>query len=191
MFHPTLVDRICWGTFVVVWFVGAAYNMSRGPAVDKRPNDWLVGWAAGGLVILLVLRYVPSGVWASLSVQSPWLTLAGSALLVASTAFILWSRYVLGRMWSSAPLLKDGHALRTTGPYAITRHPIYTGLIGMAAGTALEHGLGIMLAGVVVFVLLLQFKIRIEERLLTERFGDEYREYKRTVPGLIPGLKWR
>jgi protein-S-isoprenylcysteine O-methyltransferase Ste14 len=43
-------------------------------------------------------------------------------------------------MWSAAPAVKEGHQLRTTGPYAVTRHPIYTGIPGMMLGSGLLAG---------------------------------------------------
>ena len=76
------------------------------------------------------------------------------------------------------------------GPYAITRHPIYTGLLGMLLGSALLGGLGrwivLVAAGLIVAVL----KIRSEERLLLATFPDAYSAYRERVPGLIPGWRW-
>jgi protein-S-isoprenylcysteine O-methyltransferase Ste14 len=54
--------------------------------------------------------------------------------------FTLWARFSLGTMWSVAPKVKGDHQLRTHGPYAVTRHPIYTGLLGMMLGATLLAG---------------------------------------------------
>lgn len=74
------------------------------------------------------------------------------------------------------------------GPYALTRHPIYTGLLLALAGTALARdslaavlGLALLVAGFVV-------KLRQEERLLLERFGRAYQTYRAEVPALIPRI---
>ena len=91
-------------------------------------------------------------------------------------------------MWSSEPVAKEGHELRTDGPYAITRHPIYTGIVGMLLGTALAIGLGPFVWVFVVGVVFLELKIRAEERLMTDVFPDAYDEYRRQVPQLVPGL---
>lgn len=66
----------------------------------------------------------------------------GITLLVVCTAFTLWARAALGTMWTSSAVVKADPELRTDGPYGITRRPIYTGLLGMVAGTALIEGLG-------------------------------------------------
>src|SRR5579872_4508963 len=85
---------------------------------------------------------------------------------------------------------KRGHELRTTGPYGITRHPIYTGVLGMLAGTALIDGLGRWVLSFVVIAVALEVKIAMEESLMRQTFGPQYAEYQRRVPQLIPGLRW-
>jgi protein-S-isoprenylcysteine O-methyltransferase Ste14 len=118
-----------------------------------------------------------------------WIELPGLALLVASTCFTIWARLRLGRMWSAAPdTLQAGHELRTDGPYAVTRHPIYTGLLGMLVGTVLLNGFGVALAFLPVGAVFLLTRIPVEERLMSETFPDEYASYRRHVPRLIPGL---
>jgi protein-S-isoprenylcysteine O-methyltransferase Ste14 len=88
-------------------------------------------------------------------------------------------------MWSSSVVAKTGHTLRTDGPYAVTRHPIYTGLAGMLLGTALIDDLGRTAAVFVLGVAYLAVKARAEERLLSGIF-PEYENYRRRVPRLIP-----
>ena len=64
------------------------------------------------------------------------------------------------------------------GPYAVTRHPIYTGLVGMLLGTALLAGLGQWIALLVVGLIVAELKIHMEEDLLVSVFGEEYRRYR-------------
>ena len=75
------------------------------------------------------------------------------------------------------------------GPYAITRHPIYTGLLAMLLGTLLVSGGGLWIVPFPVALILLEFKIRIEERLMTAEFPEEYPYYRQRVPQLAPGLR--
>ncbi len=100
----------------------------------------------------------------------------------------LWARFSLGTMWSMAPQVKDDHQLRTHGPYAVTRHPIYTGLLGMLLGATLLSGIGqwivLLPAGLVLFAV----KIRMEEHLMLAAFPEQYPRYRRQVPQLVPGL---
>ena len=140
-----------------------------------------------GIAAYVVVTWaVPPHAWAPLTVRSPWLVWTGVALLVASTVFTLWARAALGTMWTSMAVLKEGHQLRTDGPYGITRHPIYTGILGMLAGSALTAGLGRWIPVVLFALVLLLIKIRAEEGLLESALGDEYRDYRRRVRALIP-----
>jgi protein-S-isoprenylcysteine O-methyltransferase Ste14 len=187
----TVAIGVCWGLFGLVWVAGAAYNARRAPAVRQRSTPayaWLVG-AIGAVGAWVILRAVPKADWRSLSVQAAWLQAIGLPILLAATAFTLWARVVLGTMWTSSAAAKDAHVLRTEGPYAVTRHPIYTGILGMLLGTALASGLGRWLAVLLLGVVWVEVKIQAEERLLTKVFGEEYERYRRQVPQLIPGLR--
>ena len=111
-------------------------------------------------------------------------------LLIVSAAFTIWARLVLGRMWSASPnVVQAGHELRTDGPYGITRHPIYTGLLGMLIGTVLLSGLGVSLVLLAVGAAVIGSRIPVEERLMSTRFPEEYARYRKRVPQLVPGLR--
>ena len=112
----------------------------------------------------------------------------GLAILLASTAFALWARLTLGVMWSSTAVLRDEHRLHTGGPYAVTRHPIYTGLLGMVLGATLVVGVGRWAVVFVIVVVIVELKLHAEERLLAEAFPADYARYRRRVPRLVPRL---
>ena len=141
------------------------------------------------LVVSAALAVVPASVWRAVTVHSAALEVSGLAIMIASTAFALWARVTLGTMWSLAPLVKDGHQLRTDGPYGITRHPIYTGLLGMFLGTILVIGLGRSLVVLPAGVVVLAIKARMEEALMLESFPRAYPPYRLRVPQLVPGLR--
>jgi protein-S-isoprenylcysteine O-methyltransferase Ste14 len=185
---PALTVLMCWGLFVLVWLAGAIYNARRAPAVRERSpsiSHWLIGLAA----VLTLEQLVPASVWRPITVEARWLVVPGVAVLVVFTAFTLWARLALGTMWTSSAVVKDYHVLRTDGPYGITRHPIYTGLLGMLAGTALIEGLGRWVVYFVLGVLLVGVKIRAEERLLDHALGGVYDRYRQRVPLLIPRMR--
>ena len=149
------------------------------------------GWGAGvtfALVFLLLQRIVPLYVWAAFSLRSVVLELLGVLILIVATAFTLWARWDLGTMWSATPSIKQAHELRTDGAYRITRHPIYTGLLVMLFATMLISGFGAAVIGFVLFCIYLAIKIRTEEQMLIQTFGERYEQYRRAVPGLIPSL---
>lgn len=51
-----------------------------------------------------------------------------------------WSRIILGRNWSATVTIKKDHELVSSGPYAIVRHPLYSGVLLAMLGTAIFFG---------------------------------------------------
>ena len=122
-----------------------------------------------------------------ITTHSWWVECPGLVLLVGSTIFTLWARFSLGAMWSLSPnALRDHHQLRTDGPYAVTRHPIYTGLLTMLAGSTIFAGyLGCFL-GFAIVGFSLWVKLRHEEALMLQEFPADYPAYAKRVRRLIP-----
>jgi protein-S-isoprenylcysteine O-methyltransferase Ste14 len=114
-----------------------------------------------------------------------WLA-AGIALVALGLGFSLLARVWLGRNWSGTVTVKREHELIRSGPYALVRHPIYTGMITALVGTSLAIGNGRAALGVAVLLCGLLYKMRIEERFMAETFGEAYARYRREVPALIP-----
>ena len=112
----------------------------------------------------------------------------GAAVATAGLAFSVWARVHLGKFWSGNVTLKPGHRLIRSGPYALVRHPIYTGILLAMLGTALALD---QFRGVLALVIATQAfvrKLRIEEHWLTEELGSEYVQYRREVKALVPGI---
>jgi protein-S-isoprenylcysteine O-methyltransferase Ste14 len=178
-----IVVAVCWGAVAVVWAVGGALEKLRAPRIADRKLDY------GTLLVIaaaIPIVSIHKSAWAWLSYGPVWVRALGIAIVVAGTAGTLWARLSLGLMWSSRVVVRQEHALRTRGPYAITRHPIYTGMLTMLAGTTLALGLGRWTFLFLVVTVGLSVKARIEERLLSNVFPAQYADYRRRVPALIP-----
>ena len=134
-------------------------------------------WLPSVPLRLLDERLLPSGVW------SFW---SGSAVTAGGMLFSVWARRYLGKNWSQAVTLKEGHELIRSGPYALVRHPIYTGLLLAFVGCAVARGewRG-LLATALVFVVLWR-KLKLEEKWMRVQFGESYETYSRKVPALVP-----
>ena len=113
---------------------------------------------------------------------------AGVALTWIGIALALWARRHLGQYWSARVALKEGHQLIRTGPYAHFRHPIYSGLILAALGSALAIDRWRCLAGVGFIVLGYCIKARKEESMLTAQFGEGFEEHCRHTGFLLPKI---
>jgi protein-S-isoprenylcysteine O-methyltransferase Ste14 len=181
---------ICWGLFVGIWAIGALYNARYAPRTVRRALAPGIRWWPGLIVavagVLVARAFIPRGVWAAFSFRTDVLADIGVIVLGGSTLFALWARWTLGIMWSGVPALREKHELRTDGPYRVTRHPIYTGILGMQLGTALIVGSGWIVVAMVVSIGVFLLRITREEQFMLQTFGDQYVHYRRRVPRLVP-----
>jgi protein-S-isoprenylcysteine O-methyltransferase Ste14 len=113
---------------------------------------------------------------------------AGTLLLALGLTFSVWARVYIGRNWSATVTVKQGHELIRRGPYALVRHPIYTGLLLGFIGTAIVRGEWRGVLAVLIVCAALWRKLRLEERWMSETFADEYRRYREHTAALIPFL---
>ncbi|HTO91783.1 MAG TPA: isoprenylcysteine carboxylmethyltransferase family protein [Candidatus Sulfotelmatobacter sp.] len=161
------------------------------PGGVKRDSVSLLGIALQGLAfaaVWMIQRPIPRA-GAHLELVEVALDLAAPVLSIASAWFGLWAVRTLGRQWSYAARLIEGHQLIVAGPYRWVRHPIYTAMLGklIATNFAFGHPLGLGIA-LVFYMAGTAIRIRSEERLLRGTFGTQYDDYARRVPALIPGI---
>ena len=110
----------------------------------------------------------------------------GAALTFAGVAFAISARAWIAGNWSSDVTLKRDHELIVDGPYALVRHPIYTGILLALFGTALAVGEWRALLGVAIAALAFWRKLTIEEVVMRRQFGEAYDRYAARVAALIP-----
>jgi protein-S-isoprenylcysteine O-methyltransferase Ste14 len=175
----------CWATFLIVWIVTSFGAKRDIGGVPWRRSWWfriaLALFIVGG--VLERLRFGNASFHLGLSTAGP-LPAIGSILCVAGVALAIWARVHLGRNWSPAPALKEGHELVTSGPYRLVRHPIYTGIITALIGASLVF-ISALIALVVVGAMFV-WRVRAEEKLMMQQFPDAYPDYKRRSWALIP-----
>lgn len=129
-----------------------------------------------------------------LSILFPdWFRLIMSGIAILSIPFTLWGYRTLGKYWVHALepaefIQKKDGALVTSGPYHYVRNPIYLGAFTFIISLALVAANWLLLLPSLFIVTLVYMQIRGEETMLIARFGDEYREYMKRTPRLIPKL---
>jgi serine phosphatase RsbU (regulator of sigma subunit)/protein-S-isoprenylcysteine O-methyltransferase Ste14 len=114
-----------------------------------------------------------------------WIVYPGLLMTAGGFVIAIWARLSLGGYWSGIITLKEGHKIIATGPYRFVRHPIYTGWLMAALGSAITAGTIDGFVGVELLTLGFVLKLHKEERLLIAELGDEYREYLDKVPSAI------
>jgi len=138
---------------------------------------FLLLWIPKFPISLLTIRFLPDGnlfFWIGFIVTSGGLY------------FSVWARKHLGKNWSQAVTIKDDHQLITDGPYALVRHPIYTGLIVGFIGSSIALGeLRGLISDFLVFGVLL-YKLRLEDKWLLDQFGESYKIYSQKIDAIIP-----
>lgn len=133
-------------------------------------------------VLLLALAVWPAPQLARSSLP---LDVVGVVLSVVGLVVVVVGSTHLGRSLTASPVPKDTGVLRESGLYAVTRHPLYSGLLLFAVGRVLSHP-SVTAAGLALGLLLLLWgKASWEERMLRERF-PQYEAYASRVPRFVP-----
>jgi protein-S-isoprenylcysteine O-methyltransferase Ste14 len=183
---PALAVGLLWLAFALSWIAAMPWSSK----VDKRLGlsreiAYRIVLIVGGVVFFipahgyegpLRLWYLPwNAVW-------PTVGLIGVGFL-----FAWWARIWLGSLWSGQVTVKADHRVVDTGPYAIVRHPIYTGILFSIYATAALKGTVLGIAGALLITLGIWMKARLEENWLRQELGaSDYDAYRRRVPMLMP-----
>jgi protein-S-isoprenylcysteine O-methyltransferase Ste14 len=114
-----------------------------------------------------------------------------SAVLLGLAALLTWtSTRTLGRQWRVDAGLNEDHQLVTAGAYRLIRHPIYASMLCMLLGTGtLLAPWFLFLPAIVLFLVGIEIRVRVEDGLLAGRFGDRFDAYRRQVAAYIPYIR--
>jgi len=190
-FGPTRIATLA--IVMVCWIVfGIIFTTRRKPpksSETKRLNvsRWGIVLQALSFAVTWNLprqHFIPSGTPKWLEIIFAVLT---AAIAVSSICLCLSAVRTLGKQWALVARVVEGHQLITNGPYALVRNPIYLGIFGMLVATALVFSRWWMLCiGVVLFLIGNSIRIKSEEQLLRESFGQQFEDYTKRVPAMFP-----
>ncbi len=178
-----------WIVVGTVWLVGAlaAKRTVRTQSPLLRLIQLALGIAA--VVIGFTGRFEFGWLMWPVIPSTPAIMDAGLLLLIVGAAFAIWARLYLGGNWSGNVTVKEGHQLVRRGPYAVVRHPIYSGLTMAFLGTVVVAREARGFVALALLLVMQGSKIHMEERLMIEQFDGEYLEYRQQTKRLIP-LIW-
>jgi protein-S-isoprenylcysteine O-methyltransferase Ste14 len=202
-----LFFRVLFSALWIIFVVGLALvRYSTREHKGKQPSDQLIQherrlyiitrallapfwWA--GIILFLVF---PSWVM-FLSIPLPdWFRLIMVGIASLSILLTLWSWRTLGKNWvhcldPSEFQHRKTTTLVTSGPYHYVRHPMYLGAFTFLIAQALVAANWLILLPALVTTTLFYMQIGKEEAMLIDRFGNQYREYMKKTPRLIPKPK--
>jgi protein-S-isoprenylcysteine O-methyltransferase Ste14 len=147
--------------------------------------------------LLLLLPVVFLSVWAAIwwgeshrgtmLGGAHWLRPLGLALMVAGLALRWTAIFTLGRSFSANVAIHAAQTVHKSGPFRWMRHPSYTGMLLIFASIGVFEQSWISLAIMLVFPMMaLMYRIKVEEKALTDAFGEDYAAYSRVTSRLIP-----
>lgn len=190
------VAALVWFAGLVGWYIirhpferkARKIGVSRS-LFDRRESGLLIVAVLGlfGIPAIYVLTGFPASLDRPFIPAVAWL---GLVPLVGALWLFRRSHADLGRNWSISLQVREQHVLVKTGVYRLVRHPMYSSffLLGLAQLLLLPNWLA-GLSGLAGAGILFAFRVRREERMMLESFGDDYRSYmtqtKRVVPWVI------
>lgn len=177
-----------WIAFLIYWMV-KSINTKSTQRMESVVSRVLRALAVLAAIVLLSTNAFPlTWLYRPVWQQGFWPFWLGAAITVGGLLFSVWAREHLGRNWSHSVTIKEDHELITSGPYALVRHPIYTGILTGFLGLAIAIS---QVRGFVALVLIFVgfwSKLSIEEQWMRSQFGETYAEYVRRTAALVPYL---
>jgi protein-S-isoprenylcysteine O-methyltransferase Ste14 len=185
-----------------VFLVGMVVCVAIRVPHDKRSKEIKIAESRKGALekVLLALMACTGFILPLLFMLSPLLSFADYPLRplafwsgVASLGVSLWlfhrAHADLGTNWSNSLELRQDHRLVTSGIYKSVRHPMYTAIFVYTLAQALLLANWVAGPGcIVVFTVMYASRMHTEERMMCERFGQQYEDYAARTKRLIPGI---
>jgi protein-S-isoprenylcysteine O-methyltransferase Ste14 len=186
--------------FTAIYFAALVIEMIlRAPLNRKRKQEKMTeSRVTGQEIFILVLLLLGGFILPVIYAATNWLDFANytlpawagwlGVLILAAGLLVFWRAHAdLGLNWSPSLEIREKHELITAGIYGVIRHPMYASqwLVAVAQPLLLQNWIAGLL-NVLVFIPFYFLRVRAEEQLMMETFGDQYEVYRRKVGGVIP-----
>lgn len=169
----------------LIWIGEFVVFRNRRPSVsnslEKRSFFLIFSALAGTIVLAMVLQEFQGARYGE------WVKGAGALLFAAGVFLRIWGIVHLKNQFTRYVTVQEGDEIVSTGPYRRLRHPLYTGLFFITLGMALYFTsiAAAIIGGAAVAWALLR-RMDYEEKLLVEKFGEEYEHWMEHRARLIP-----
>lgn len=161
----------------------------NGPTSSEERGDRSLWFISLGMIFAFYLSPIEYLYLAAVLPRNTGMSFCGLGTVALGVGLFIWARRTLRENYSGHISVKVNQTLVQSGPYRFVRHPAYTGYLLMALGISLGYS---SLAGLtsIVAILLpsLVYRMNVEEKMLTEHFGEAYRQYAIKLKRLLPGI---
>lgn len=187
-------EVIGWSTALValVWLADTIFGRTRSLQRSEVKGAMARVSYFSAIIPVLFLTLAIAAIFLGEGVLSPGLIAlpvqaVGLFIAIGAEVVTARARMELGDQQAGGIEVWAEQRLVSRGLYGFVRHPIYLGTIAFGLGLGLGlWSWALLLADLVVALPILYWMASQEERLLTERFGQDYREYQARVPMLSP-----
>ena len=179
-----LIEAI-WQVIGIVWLLGALRLKPSATVIYSHTRALEIGLLVCAGMLLFSQSLSSPLLNAPFLVPSQFTYSLGVVLTAAGACLAIVARLYLAGNWSAMAAVRQGHEIVQSGPYAWVRHPIYSGGLLGAVGTAIAFGQVRDLLALPLVSLGFWLKSRSEEKLLLQELGADYAAYRRHVPSAI------
>lgn len=173
-----------WILWLLPFFLNRVRGQGRAVRIDPRARLGIVVTGAG---FMIANTHSPA-VWDT-GIEL-WRALLAVAFGLAAVVLAWMAVGNLGKQWRFDAGLNADHELVQSGAYRVVRHPIYLSMLCMLLMNLAMVG---TLPGWPVAILLAlagtEIRVRVEDRLLQERFGGTFTEWQKRVPAYLPFVR--
>lgn len=175
---------LCWVLWCLAFVRPRQQAKGQRKTVRASSSRWGIGLVTVGFA--MVWMWVrPAGFGKSAAELIVSMALAPPSVVLAWLA-----AHELGKQWRYEAAISADHDLIRTGPYRFIRHPIYASMFGMLMATGAAYTWWPMwVASTMFFVVGTEIRVRGEDRLLADRFQQEFETYRKHVHAYIPFIR--
>jgi protein-S-isoprenylcysteine O-methyltransferase Ste14 len=179
---------------VAAW---AMMELSQRSQAQEREGATRIGGAGERIAILtcaiagVVVANLTPHVFPAAAIRPAVVSFAaGMVILLAGLVLRGWAFKVLGQYFTHTVMVSSDQPVIATGPYRVLRHPSYTGILLAVIGVGLASAnWADLVAGLLVALTPMVWRIHVEESALAATVGDRYRAYAAQHKRLVP-LVW-
>ena len=189
-----VVLRLIILSYFALYVLIRAYYRTKTGTLNEKPSQ-LEGILPAFRTIMRIPYSIVFAAWFAMpglvqwfSIMTPaWFQWSGSLVMLASLLMLAWVHKTLGLNFSSTLRVREYQTLVTCGPYRRIRHPMYTAVFLSVIGLCMitSNGL-ILILSLPMMAPAIANRMTREERMLIEKFGDEYRRYMGRTGRLLP-----